>query len=158
MLNESLKQQYTMYLPGEGLFLLKDPTLNKRGDLLTTLSWVGTVGAAANGGANIAAMGNEDDILEEPDLSSVQHLPKRQPLYVLDEDVSPGVIKTADFDDEPVNLLEVDLNDMLVGIREEDRDMAMERLVAMREAIRTANQEKDQVDVMSKKDDEVLEE
>ncbi|RSL78149.1 hypothetical protein CEP51_008453 [Fusarium floridanum] len=36
-----------MHLPGEGLFFLSDPTFNQRGDLLATLTWNGTLAAAA---------------------------------------------------------------------------------------------------------------
>jgi hypothetical protein len=40
-LDEGLKNQQTMYLPGEGLFPLSAPTFNQRGDLLATLTWNG---------------------------------------------------------------------------------------------------------------------
>lgn len=40
-LDEGLKNQQMMHLPGEGLFLLSDPTFNHRGDLLANLTWNG---------------------------------------------------------------------------------------------------------------------
>lgn len=40
-LDEGLKNQQMMHLPGEGLFLLSDPTFNQRGDLLANLTWNG---------------------------------------------------------------------------------------------------------------------
>lgn len=40
-LDEGLKNQQMMHLPGEGLFLLSDPTFNQRGDLLVNLTWNG---------------------------------------------------------------------------------------------------------------------
>ncbi|RTE78971.1 hypothetical protein BHE90_006546 [Fusarium euwallaceae] len=46
-IDEGLKSQQTMHLPGEGLFFLSDPTFNQRGDLLATLTWNGTLAAAA---------------------------------------------------------------------------------------------------------------
>ncbi|KAL2672802.1 hypothetical protein Neosp_013518 [[Neocosmospora] mangrovei] len=104
-LDEGLKNQQMMHLPGEGLFLLSDPTFNHRGDLLANLTWNGKVAAAENG-ENLANLSNEEDIWE-PDLSSAAHLPARQQRYVLDDSV-PSVFHALALGDLHPTLLEVD--------------------------------------------------
>ncbi|RSM02172.1 hypothetical protein CDV31_011016 [Fusarium ambrosium] len=86
-----------MHLPGEGLFFLSDPTFNRRGDLLATLTCNGTLAAAA---AN-------DSTGLEPDLSVVAHLPARQQQYVIDDSV-PTVFHTVALEDLQSDLSEVD--------------------------------------------------